>query len=310
MADQRQALTYNQTSQTVGFYPSESREGIPSSVTYSVFAAHVTDDQTAEFSGSGTVDSVSTTVDVASGFSTTTRNKVFLASTASIVVGRFYRLANTLSQAEIVKVTAIGTNDHVLVETDLQYDYGSGDTFRGLFTSFTVDSTFIADKTKLNDPDAPYRVVWSYTLNSIVRKQLTYFDVVRRAKKSSLTHFDLMEAWPDLWAEQPQATRGQAWANFLDAGEDRIYLDLKTRGIDPNQVRDVMVLNELHRSACYMIIAQQGTVPTGRDVEAYVQERMNVYATDLTNATNSMLVDQDKTGGITKEPIRQLLFKR
>jgi hypothetical protein len=223
---------------------------------------------------------------------------------------RLYRIANTQAQVELVKATKVVSADYIETEGDLQYDYGSGDALRGVYCTFTIDSTFIADKTKLNDPLSPYRVLWSYTLNSISRKHTTYFDVVRQAKQHGVNHFDLMEAWPDLWAQQPESTRGQAWANFLDAAVDRVHLDLKTRSIDPNQVRDAEVIDELIRQAAYMLLAQAGITPQGRDTEQFVQERMQMYGTDLQNAVQSMLVSQNTTGANTREPIRQLLFRR
>jgi GTP-binding protein len=41
------------------------------------------------------------------------------------------------------------------------------------------------------DSALPYRVLWSYTINSIARRRWTYFDVVRAAHQHGVTSQDL-----------------------------------------------------------------------------------------------------------------------
>src|SRR3990167_5217862 len=92
---------YGVTGQVVEVYPPEADEGIPSSATASVFDGTRSLDETADFSPAVTIDSVSTTVDVASGYSESSRIKLSLAATTNIVIGRQYLLENTDQQREI-----------------------------------------------------------------------------------------------------------------------------------------------------------------------------------------------------------------
>src|SRR3990172_1897814 len=141
--DRNQTLIYNVTGQSVVLdYPPEWVVGVPTSATYSVWRAARGDDDTVEFSGSGTIDAVSTTVDAASGVSESNPRKLSLASTTSIVIGRYYLVENASSQRELVKIVKITSADSVEVEFPLSYDYASGATFKGLQISFVIDATF------------------------------------------------------------------------------------------------------------------------------------------------------------------------
>src|SRR5688572_27601216 len=83
-------IVYGQTGQVVETYPDEWRAGVPSSATCSVYDGRKGLDESAEFSPAVTVDSVSTTVDQASGYSQTNQKRLYIASTSGLVAGRQY----------------------------------------------------------------------------------------------------------------------------------------------------------------------------------------------------------------------------
>src|SRR5687768_5184822 len=121
------ALTYNVTGQVVSFFPPIAEllaNGAPTSAaTYKVYGGTQGNDETPKFTGTASLDAVATTVDAASGYSTTNRQKVNLTATTSITVGYRYLLENANGQRETVVVTYIASADYVLVEEPLCYDY-------------------------------------------------------------------------------------------------------------------------------------------------------------------------------------------
>jgi hypothetical protein len=312
--NKRQSLVYGQTGQEVEFYAPEWVRGVPTGTpTYSIWEALDSNDNDAELSGNGTIDSVSTTVDQTSGWSQANRRRLYVAATTSTVRGRPLVLANANGQRELVTPDAIASADYIDLSADLAYDYPiTTSTLKGLRMSFVIDSTWIADESNLSSPTTPYRVLWTYTIDSVTYRSWTYFDVVRQRKMHSLTVDDLVELWPDLrgqdWGEQ----RGQGFAPQLDAAFERIEFDARMHKVDPNQLRDQQGFDELMRSAAIWMIARTGTVPAGRDVEAFQDQAMKQYHADFAQAIAvlKMSIDQGKEGSITERPFRQPTFRR
>src|SRR5689334_9133267 len=91
------ALISGLTGQEVPFYPTAAavlRDGAASAATYYVRGGTTSNDESAEFSGTATLDATSTTVDAASGYSQANRHKLNLTATTNIVVGRRYLVSN------------------------------------------------------------------------------------------------------------------------------------------------------------------------------------------------------------------------
>src|SRR5574343_614355 len=119
-------IVYNRSGQTVTFYPPESLRdllGAPSSPTANVFFGTTSNDDTVEFTPSVSVDSVSTTVDVASGVSQSSRNTLYVAATTSTAIGTLYQVENVSGQREIVEPKGIAAADSLTLVNDLQFDY-------------------------------------------------------------------------------------------------------------------------------------------------------------------------------------------
>ena len=65
---------------------------------------------------------------------------------------------------------------------------------------------------------------WTYTAGGIVRKTWTEFDVVRVTQQHNLSAADLYELWPDLVHEEWQSTKGEHFAQQIDAAFERLFL--------------------------------------------------------------------------------------
>lgn len=308
MLNQRQSLIYGVTGQTVEFYAPESLLGAPSSAaTYDVFSLSADLDGDAEFSGTATADSVSTTFDANSGWSqASSRDKCNLTSTANIAVGRLYLATNAFSQRELVKVDAISSGAYVSKEGPLSYDYASGDTFVGLRQYFTIDPTWVATEENIG---TDYRVRWAYTIGGIAYRAWTYFDLVRVQVKADIDGRELYELFPDLRHEQYSDLRGGDWNHIRDRAVKRIDFDLQKFGIKLDQMR-TSDWNEVLLSLMRMILAESGWSPPGRDRELFVQESRTKYWDDMGNLKNRAPLDQGGSGGATQRGAQQLVFRR
>ena len=333
------SVIYNLTGQLLEFVPPFAEviiDGAPSaSAAVVVLGGTKSNDDTAEFTATATMDSVSTTVSAGAGYNATSRRVLSLASTASIVVGRQYCVAGASSgQREIVVPASIGTAS-ITLEDDLSYVYASSDTLKGLRQTITVDATFIADSSKINmygssygssarsprrrrssgtDTLAPpYRVRWSYTTGSTSRQSWTYFDVVRQQAKHHLSIHDLREVFPDVTAEEWRGQRGQGFLRQLDAAWDRFQFDVRCSGYDVDMIREGPMVDQLVRKAWLMIIAEAGVCPGNRDLSEFVAEKQKDYVMSYRRAIEGALnvwVDTGSSGGITPAPARKLTLRR
>ena len=137
--------------------------GRPTSATFSVFEDYANDDATAEFTGTGTVDSVNTTVDVTSGIGTTDAHKINLAATTSIVTGRKYLISES-SKQEWVEPIEIVSADYIRVRHPLRNSYSTAATFVGTTITAAIDATWVADASNISDhsdPNPDYRIRWA-----------------------------------------------------------------------------------------------------------------------------------------------------
>ena len=295
--DHRTSLRYNVTGQTVSLYAPQWRNGAPSAAAaYSVWAGSDDNDQAAEFTGTATADAVSTTVDAASGYSQADRRELYLAATTSIEIGDFYLLTDAEGRVERVEVVAIDSANLVRLKNELAFDYTTGDTFVGYKQTFTVDSTFIQDETKINDPlTSPYRVRWRYTIDSVNYEHWTYLDVVEVAAQHNVQASDLFKLWPELEHQEPYGVLGEGWKSTIDAAFDMLTAEMRTERIDMNALRDAQLQDELLRYKTMMLIAQFGLVPNNRDPENYVTDLQLQYKALKRGAI--AVINEDKDGG-------------
>lgn len=308
--DRRAAITYGLTGQSLELYPPEWTAGAPSSVTFAVYEGTQSDDDAVQFSGSGSVDTVSTTLDASAGAAqhaaTGGRRRVPLTATTNIVQGRDYLITNAVGQRERVRVATISSGAYVEVEHDLAYDYVSTDTFVGLRMTAAIDNTFAVTESALNYPESPYRVLWTYTVGGIVRKHWSAFDLVRAARKHGVTVEDLFGEWPTILHQIGNRERLSAGRDAIEAGWRRFVTDLKLAGIDPNAIRDPEMVDQLVKESALMTFADRGECPPNRDPEQWTRERAAIYKRDLEKVIsgNKLLLSEGLDGAITTEPAR------
>ncbi len=305
---QTDEIIYGVTGQTVEMYPPEWAEGVPSSPTASVYESHDSNDDTAQFSPTVLVDSqntVNTTFDAASGFSQSDKRKANLTATTNIAIGRMYLAENVVGQKELVKVTAIASNDYVLLQEPLKYDYAaSTGTFKSIRLVFTVDSTWVATEDRVLTPDeASYRVIWAYTINSIARRHYTYLRLVRQPFKALITIYDIAAHIPDVALSEPESKFGRQARDTIAKAVDRVRVDLLTVSLRPDMIRDTEILKELQlRAAIYL--SSLWHTPPGLDKDGWIERSMDDYR-DLfgrvTAGTLKMAVDKSAEGAITTQ---------
>jgi hypothetical protein len=304
----RTQLVFGVTGQVVEFYPPESVLGAASAgATYSVFGPQADLDGTAEFTGSATLDSVSTTFDAASGFSNTSdRDRCYLTATTNIAIGRTYLATTTNNQKELVKVDAIKSADWVSKEGPLFYDYVSTDTFLGLRHSFTVDATWIAEEENIG---TDWKILWVYTIGGVSYRAWTYLDVVRAVAKADITGAELYELFPDLRHEQHADLRGTDWEHIKEYATKQLRFDIQRFGTTLDQIRsddwNIVLLNGMR-----FALAESGWHPPGRDQETFVTDSKAKYWESLSDIAKRVLVDKGTSGAATQKGVAQLTFRR
>lgn len=272
-----QDLLYNVTVQSLLLMV---RTGRPSSATFSVFRNYSDDEATAEFSGSATVDSVSTTVNASSGMTQADPQKINLASTTGIVLGRKYRLQQNAfyEWVEPVEIQA----SFVRVRYPLQNDYTSGATFQSTWLSGSVDATWIANKNNLSDLSdnaVDYRVKWTVVVSGVTTVVYSHFDVVRSVQSHGLDIDDVNNRIPGLHDSLPVEYRQEEGRPLLDTAWDAVVSHFASLQVDVNELRDDYVLDELVLLRAIRVLAEGGWHPRDMDAIAFVELAQRNYNT-------------------------------
>ena len=336
------SLIYNVTGQTVEFYPPDAeliQDGAPTTAAnYRVFGGTDSQDATPQIAlSAATLDSVSTTVGTASGYSQSNRKRVHVASTTNFAVGRRYLLTSPTSQREIFTCGAIGTTSYVDAEYDLSYDYAASgsSTVKGIRHVFTIDATFIQTESKINFYGAwvrepgladqllstddnvapPYRTEWQYsTAGGVARRHWTTFDVCRAPAQHNVTIDDLRALWPDsLWFEWV-SQNGQRFAPQVEKAFERVKFDIRAARYDPDSVRDPEVMDQLTQRMLLVTLAEAGERPPGYDsLREFLEVATRNYEAMKEKSIGAGLfawLDTGGDGAITPDPIKQLTLNR
>jgi hypothetical protein len=312
MREQTAELIYGVTGQKLSLVPPEWPEGQPSSLSVKVYPGTIGDDDTYDWTVTPTVDTVSTTVNTASGYSQTYRNRAYLASTAGIVVGHEYRIANGAGQAELVRVKDVATT-YVVLDRDLVYDYEvTTSTFKGIEVTAAVNDTWVAASSNLLDPSAQsYRAVWDYTVNSLKRRHVTFLRLVRQPWQAVASVQDLRDFDPDLPLHMEGGDEG--CARLLSAAHQTVRADILAAGYQPESIRDTEVMRLLVVEQARLIAARRGKVPAGWDVGAFYEAQGRVYQSLMERMVRGALnvpVAQNSTGATTAAPAPAFSWER
>jgi len=300
----KQDIKFNVTGQTVYFDPPEGR---PSSVTDVQVWEDTQGEEAQEESavGAGSVGSVNTTFDAASGTSQDDPTKCNLTATTSIVVGRQYLATNAYGEKEWVEVERIDSGNAVYGRNALSVDFASADTFVETRISATVDATWVADKNNLSDPLCPrprYRVAWTYVVSSVTYVATTYFDLVRKPFLTTVTPADvdrLARGWLARLSTDDQRWNGQT---VIDEAVHQVKLDLWERGVTAYALRNSDILNELVRLRAVHLVSEQAFREGGVGQLALELDRRNYWdrVTNLVSSSQAQIqVTADGAGSTT-----------
>jgi hypothetical protein len=297
MLNPRASLVFGQTGQVVEFYPPESILGQASGgATYSVWAVDADLDGSAEFSGTATLDSVSTTFDQSTGASQASfRDRLTVASTTGIAIGRTYLASNANSERELIEVDAIKTDDWVSKEGPLSYDYVNGDTLKGIRHYFTIDATWVADEANIG---TGWRILWTYTIASVTYRTWTNFDLVRVDTKHQVNEAAIYARFPDMRYQQAKDDLG--WRAIIGEAELHVDFDLHTKyQLRPDELRDPALYNRLVLSCAIWKISET-RAPKGRDLTEFNTQMRMQYYQDLNALEKVVPVDKGTSGGATQ----------
>ena len=282
MTDLTREIVYNVAGQEVAFYLPEWDEGIPSSVTCSVYDGRDGMDGTAEFSPTVTIDAVSTTVDVVSGYAQTDRRKLSVAATTSIQIGRQYLLENVDLQRELVTPSRVVSADYLEFEDELKYAYPiTTSTLKGLRCTLPVTNAWAQTETNVLSPRLPsYQAVINYTVNALVRQHTVYLRLVRRALKHTVTLRDLQKFRPDLAMEEFRGHWGKQFTRAIQASYELVRMVIRNSGFEPSQVLDLERMNKLVEFGALDIAANHYGLPSpggGNDRGVYATQRRDDF---------------------------------
>lgn len=290
-------LTFGKTDEIVEFYPPSSvvlANGAPTAAAqYRVWNGIQGADETPKIGPSNaTLDTVSTTVSVVSGYSQSNRKKLYLTSTNGVLRGRRYLLSNAEGQREICIPSLISTT-YIEVEEALQFDYAiTTSTFIGLRQSFTIDSTFIQDIANINvygvtallsqrgsneSQAPPFRVEWRFTAGSQTFRILTSFDVARYPAQDNLSIDDLRELIPDVHLHEWLDQRGQDYSPQLRAARRDLEIDVRGAGYDPDGIQDPQIYQRLLLQKWAVVIGK-GMLFAQPEVNSWLETTVDDYA--------------------------------
>jgi hypothetical protein len=257
-------IVYDVTGQTVAH---RFMRGRPTSATFDVFADYAGDDATAEFSGSATVDSVSTTVDLACGASSADPQQVKLTATTNIEIGRKYLLAED-SVTEWVEPIEIVSADSIRVRHPLRNDYTTAATFVGTTLTAAIDATWVSNEANLSDQldsNPSYRVRWEIVSSSATYVEYSFFDLVRATVTHQVDLSDLNDRAPGLADSCPTEYRVEQGRPLIETAWKSVRARLAAMGIDTDALRNDEITDELVILRSLNLLARGGWRPLGFD---------------------------------------------
>ena len=274
MARSTQDIIFNVTLQTVEIFVWQPRIAAPlqpSAGAVSVFAATAGDDDTAEWTAVGTVDTPNTTVDAASGDGQANPRRLAIASTAGLQIGRKYLLKEE-SMYEWVEPQRIVTNDFIECRHALKNAYTTAATLQSTYITAVVDATWIADEANISehiDPDPGWRVRWDVTAGGITYIEYDYFDVVRGLVVPKITIDDVAARWRGLVDSLGPAYRVDRGRSVLLSATRILRSQLHAIDVNDAALRESDVIDEYATLIATRLFAQGGNAPPGWEVRDF-----------------------------------------
>jgi hypothetical protein len=323
------ALIYNVTGQTLEWYPPADevlRFGAPAAATYSVWRGESSLDETPLFTGTATLDSVSQTTQNIAGPTADDRSLVQVASGTGVTIGRRYLLTNAASNGgqRMIIVPRLVAGAFINHETDIGTTFTLPCTFQGLRQSFTIDASFIATLANINiygsllnrysswdsgdtkTEAPPYRVRWSYVLDSATRHAWTTFDVCRFPLKHNVTVDSIKGRLPDAVLMEWQQQRGSDFQPQIEEAFDSVKFDIRLAGYDADMIQDPQIIDRLVMLKTIAILTEAlEKARSEKDEQAYQRAFEKSIGVVL-----KAWVSTDSSGAINPAPVPQLWLTR
>lgn len=261
------SILYNVTAQTLAY---RALEGVVTSGTFKVLPDFAGDDDTVEFEGSVTVDTVSTTVDAASGPSQADPQKINLTSTTGIALGRKYLLSEN-SLKEWVEPVEIVSGQYILARHPLKNDFSTSATFVGTTMTATVDSTWVAAEENISDhsdPNPDYRVRWEYVVGGVTKIAYSYFDLERAPVGPQVDIDDINARAPGLHDSMPVEYRKEQGRPLVEAAWRAVRAKMASLRIDTDAIREDEILDEIVILMALVVLAVGGWRPLAYQSQA------------------------------------------
>lgn len=254
-------------------------QGQPTSATFIVLEDYANDDAVAEFSGSATVDTVATTVDVASGISEDDPHRINLTATTGIVTSRKYLLSENGMQ-EWVEPIEIVSASHIRVRHPLRNDYTTAATFVGTTIAAAVDATWVAEEAHISDhadPNPDYRVRWEFVVGGATYVEYSYFDLTRSTVGHHVDIGDLNDRAPGLHDTLPLEYRHDQGRALINSAWRAVQAKLSSLRIDTDGLRNDQITDELVIVRALYMLAMGGWSPLGMTPGEYIVATRDEY---------------------------------
>ncbi len=177
-----------------------------------------------------TIDPVNTTLSASASAGAT---QVTLTSGTGVVARRRYAIIGADGEREFVRVKAIASSVVTLMEP-LVHAHASGAVFAGNRLTAPVSTTDAATL------DEGYEARWTYTIDSVVRRPIVRFDVVRTVWPRPLVSTAAFRRYaPALLSRELEGDGedGLDFATALDQGHERVLRDIRNAARDPSRFR-------------------------------------------------------------------------
>jgi hypothetical protein len=243
-------ILHGVASQSLAF---DCPEGRPSSVTsVKILPWAASDDDDTEWSPTAAVEmNPNTTLDAAAGPSQANPRNIPLTVTTGAAIGRTYLLTHaTTSLKEWVEVESVTSADSVIARHPLHNDYAATATFQSTRITATVDDTWAANETNIDDSagaNPMYRVRWVYVVSGVTYVADTYFNLTRYGARHGVTPQDI-EAQYNGWLDSlPTDHHNDQGRKLIDEAYRAVKIDLHSLEIDDATVAEAEILDELVR---------------------------------------------------------------
>ena len=246
-----------------------------SAPSFKVFYRLTDDDATGddiEFSGTASLDSVSTTLSSSAGISESDPRALSLSDASGVEVGRLYLLKEK-GRRIWVEVTERDGND-LQIRLPLSEDWTSSATFESTYVDISIDDTWVADDDNLwshSDPNPTWRVRLDVTVDSEQYIEYAYFDLVRGEVQEHLTVHDLEGIWPGVvnqLSTDHRIDRGQAQ---IDAASKEVKHRLHSINLNDAALRDNAAVDQFTLLVARRNLAESGIHPPGFEVTDFVE---------------------------------------